>query len=173
MGAAEPPASHDRLDGAVLHARGLRELYLLCLAVGFVGLGLVVAFEDFRDPFTIFVFVTATLLGAYGLLDRRVKLSLSRDGIRYLRWGSTVIPWHEFSAYRLVRWRSNPYVQLVPRRPERVLQNFSWLGRLNNRCARLIGQPTFSVAVTPLAITDRQLEAMIGEYLPRARMPAP
>ncbi|MFQ5773128.1 MAG: hypothetical protein ACE5GS_01280 [Kiloniellaceae bacterium] len=161
-------SDEDRLPGAEFRARGLREVYLLCFVLGCGGLALAAVFEDFRTLFSIFLFVTVTLLGTVGLFDRRVKLSLSPDGIRYERWGRAVVPWHEFRAYRPVRWSRNPYLQLIPRQPARVLRHFSWLGKLNNRCARLIGQPPFSIAVTPLDIVDWQLEAVIRTYLPCA-----
>ncbi len=149
--------------------RGLRAVYAFVLALGCGGLALAAAFEDFRTPFMLFVFGVATLLGLVGVLDRRIKLELSSEGIRHARWGPNVIPWTEFSGFRATAWRNNVYLQLVPRHESYVLERFSALGRFNNRCARLIGQPTFSIAVTPLAITHQQLAAALDRHLPLLR----
>ena len=118
---------------------------------------LAAAFESFRAPFTLLLFVVVTLVGLTGILDRRVKLTLLGAGIRYARWGPRIVPWGEFSGYRLVTWRRNRYLQLVPRRPSELLDSFSWIGRLNNHCARLIGAPAFSIAVNPLEISEPEL----------------
>ncbi len=141
----------------MLEIRGKRRLFLLALAIGCAGLTLAAAFESFRAPFTLLLIVVVTLVGLTGVLDRRVKLTLSGAGIRYARWGPRIVPWGEFSGYRLVTWRRNRYLQLVPRRPSELLDSFSWIGRLNNHCARLIGAPAFSIAVNPLEISEPEL----------------
>ncbi len=149
-----------------LQIRGNRLMFLLVLAIGCVGLALAAAFETFQGPFSLFLFVVAALLGLTGVLDRRVKLSLSKTGIRYTRWGPEILPWVEFSGYRLVTWRRNPYLQLVPHRPSELLSSLSWIGRLNNRCARLIRAPYFSIAITPLDISESDLVDYAARFLP-------
>ena len=152
-----------------LQIRGNRRMFLLVLAIGCAGLALAVAFESFRGPFSLFLFVVAALLGLTGVLDRRVKLSLSTAGIRYARWGPRIVPWAEFSGYRLVTWRRNPYLQLVPHRPSELLSRLSWIGRLKNRCARLIRAPNFSIAITPLDISESDLVDYAARFLPKCR----
>jgi len=65
------------LEERELQIRGNRLMFLLVLAIGCAGLALAAAFEPFRGPFSLFLFVVAALLGLTGVLDRRVKLSLS------------------------------------------------------------------------------------------------
>lgn len=149
-----------------LEIRGQRRVFLLVFAIGCAGLGLAAAFELFRRPFALFAFVVATLLGLAGVLDRRVKLYLSSAGIRYGRWGANIIPWAEFSGYRLVTWQRNPHLQLFPHRPPELRDRFTWIGRLNNRGARLIGAPEFSIAITPLDISVSDLVHHVARYLP-------
>lgn len=156
-----------RTDGEV-RIRGLRTVFLLVLGIGLGGLALAAAFEIFRAPFALFVFVLATLLGLVGVLDRRVKLAISADGIRYGRWGPNVIPWIEFSGYRTATWRRNAYLQLGVRRPTQILERFSRVGRLNHFCARLLRMPAFGIAVTPLDVTPGQLERYVSRYLHRS-----
>jgi hypothetical protein len=119
-----------------------------------------------RTPYLIIVSGAALLLGVVGIFDRRIKLTVLDDGIRYAQWGSAVIPWQEFSAYRWAAWRRNPYLQLVPLQSIRVLNSFSLLGKLNHRLAGMIGVPEFSIAVTPLAVSEAQLADGISKYLP-------
>lgn len=152
-----------------IQVRALRSVYAFVLAVGLGGLALAAAFEDFRAPFMLFVFGTATLLGLVGVLDRRIKLELSAEGFRHARWGPNVIPRTEFSGFRATVWRNNVYLQLIPRHQSYVLERFSPLGRLNQRCARLVGQPTFSIAVTPLAVAEKHLVSALGRHLPLFR----
>lgn len=71
-----PSLTGDELPGAEFHARGLREIYWLSLALGLGGLALAAAIESFHTPFAILVFAVATRLGVAGLLDRRVKLTV-------------------------------------------------------------------------------------------------
>lgn len=136
--------------------------------IGCIGLVLAKLFEVFRSPYLIFVSIAALLLGAASTFDRRIKLALLDDGIRYAQWGPVVVPWQEFSAYRRASWRRNPYLQLMPCRPSRILDSFSLLGKLNHRLARIVGVPVFSIAVTPLEITETELEELISQYLPKA-----
>lgn len=167
MATAETPP--DGMTGSekwLLEIRGRRRLFLLALAIGCAGLALAAASESFREPFTLFLVAVATLLGLAGLLDRRVKLTLSGAGIRYARWGPRTVSWHEFSGYRLVSWRRNRYLQLLPRRPSQLYHGFSWIGRLNDRCARLIGAPAFAIAVAPLEISEPELVDRAKRHLP-------
>ena len=135
------------------------------LAIGCVGLVLAAGIEWFREPYSVFVFLTATLVGAQGVFDRRPKLSISPRGIRYARWGGAAVPWEEFAGYRWVSWRNLPHLQLIPHRASQLAQNFSMLGRLEQFCARLLRAPSFAIAVTPLEIDEVALEDEVRKYL--------
>jgi len=111
-------------------------------------------------------FRAAVLLVAVGIFDRRIKLALLDVGVRYAQWGSAVVPWQEFSAYRWATWRRSPYLQLVPRQTSRTLDSYSLFGKLNHRLARIIGAPEFGIAVTALDISDAELAERISQYLP-------
>ena len=118
-----------------------------------------------RRAYSILVFSTAFLVGAAGLLDRRARLALSPEGIRYLRWGRSVIPWQEFRGYRWTSWRGQPYLQLLPHRPAELTKRLSTLGRFEHFCARLLRAPLFAIAVVPLAASNDALEAGIGRFV--------
>jgi hypothetical protein len=135
------------------------------LTIGSLGLVLTVATQLFRTPYSILVFAAALLLGAAGLLDRRARLTLSPAGIRYLRWGRSMIPWQEFRGYRWASWRGQPHLQLLPHRPAELTQGFSPLGRFEHFCARLLRAPSFAIAVAPLAATNDALEAAVGRFV--------
>ena len=124
-----------------------------------------------RAPYLLIVSGVALLLGTVGMFDRRIKLTVLDDGICYAQWGSEVIPWQEFSAYRWATWRQSPYLQLVPLQSLRVLHRFSLLGKLNHRLAGIIGVPEFGIAVTPLAVSEAQLVEGISKFLPEAAEP--
>ena len=151
--------------GPLLEVHASRRVYRLVLAIGCAGLALAAGVEWFREPFAALVFLTATLVGALGLLDRRAKLSISPRGIRYARWGGAVVPWEEFAGYRRVSWRGLPHLQLIPRQPSQLAQHFSMLGRFEQFCARLLRAPSFAIAVTPLEIDEVALEDVVGKYL--------
>ncbi len=151
-----------------VYVRNSSKIFTIILVIGCIGLVLAILLQVFRSPYLIFASVTALLLGAVGVLDRRVKLTLLDGGIRYARWGPVVIPWQEFSAYRWTTWRRSPYLQLVPRQPSRTLDSYSLFGRLNHRLARIIGAPEFGIAVTALDISDAELAERISQYLPEA-----
>lgn len=148
-----------------VHARNSRKVFKINLAVGCIGLVLAIFFETFRSPYAIVVFVAAFLLGAAGIFDRRLKLTLLDVGVRYAQWGSVFVPWQEFSGYRWATWRNSPYLQLVPRQPTRTLNSFSLAGKLNQRLARIIGVSAFGVAVTPLDVSRSELEECVSRYL--------
>ena len=151
-----------------MYIGNLKKIFVVVFIIGCIGLSLAVVLQVLRSPYLITVSIAAMLLGAIGILDRRVKLTLLDSGVRYAQWGPVVIPWAEFSAYRWVIWRKSPYLQLVPLHPSRVLESFSMLGKLNHRLAGMIGAPEFSIVVTPLAISDAQLAEGVAEYLPES-----
>ena len=148
-----------------MQIRGSRAVAGVVLAIGCLGVALAAATQLFRAPYLILVFTTAFLVGAAGLLDRRARLTLSPAGIRYLRWGRSVIPWQEFRGYRWASWRGQPHLQLLPHRPAELTQGFSPLGRFEHFCARLLRAPLFAIAVVPLAVTNDTLEAGIGRFV--------
>jgi len=145
-----------------------RRVGLLALALGATALSGGMAWEPLRSPFNLLLFATLALVGAWRALDRRVRLTTSADGIRYADWGHARIPWVEFSGYRWRRWRGNPYLQLVPRRPSELVAGFSAAGRLSHRTARLIRMPVFAIAVAPLQLSETELEGAVARYLPAA-----
>lgn len=148
-----------------VYIRNSRKVFHVALVVGCIGLVLAGLFEIFRAPYAIVVFIVAALVGAIGVFDRQVKLTLSNSGIRYTQWGPAVIPWYEFSVYRWETWRRDPYLQLVPRRPSQLVEHFSQVGKLNHRLARIVGIPVFSIAVTSLDISEWKLAEHISQYL--------
>lgn len=148
-----------------MKVRGSRAVAGVVLGIGCLGLALAATTQLFRAPTSILVFATAFLVGAASLLDRRARLTLSPAGIRYLRWGRSVIPWQEFRGYRWASWRGQPYLQLLPHRPAELTQAFSALGRFEHFCARLLRAPLFAIAVTPLAAANDALEAGIGRFV--------
>ncbi len=150
---------------AEVQIRASRGLGVLALAVGLLG-AVLVAIGFLRTP--VFLLAVAALLfsGLGLLLDRRVKLAISDEGIRYARWGPAIVPWHEFSGFRRTSWRQQPHLELVPRRPTELVESFSAYGKLNHLSYRLARMPPFSIAVTQLAIHDGELAALLARYLP-------
>ena len=130
-------------------------------------LAVVLVFESMRRPLLIVVLLALVLSGVLLLVDRRVKLVLSEAGIRYSRWGPSFVPWSEFAGYRWARWRSQPHLQLSPRRPSDLVAGFSPYGKLNHFCYRLLRMPQFSVAASQLEVDDSQLEESVARFLPQ------
>jgi hypothetical protein len=151
---------------AELEVRSSRAVGLFALALGGLGLLAAAAWEPLRSPLHLFVFAALTAVGAWRGLDRRVRLRVSAEGIRYADWGPAVIPWHEFSGYAWRTWRGSPYLQLVPRRPSELVATFSPLGRLSHAAARLVRMPAVAIAVTPLHVSARELESAVAGHLP-------
>jgi len=150
-----------------LEARSSRAVGLVLLAIGVLALGLATVWDPLRTPFRLSLVGIVGLLGAWRVLDRRVRLALSPQGIRYADWGPAVVPWEEFSGYVWTRWRQNPYLQLIPRRPSELVATFSPLGRLGHLGARWLRMPRFSIAVTPLGVSQAALDAAVARHLPR------
>lgn len=146
--------------------RKSRRVGVLALAIGVLGLPVVLVLESARRPMFIVVVLALVLSGVFPLVDRRVKLGLSQAGIRYSRWGPSVVPWHEFAGYRWARWRKQPHLQLSPRRPSELVAGFSSYGKLNHLCYRLLRMPQFSIAAIQLEVRDSQLEELVARYLP-------
>jgi hypothetical protein len=149
-----------------IEVRSSRTVGLIAFVIGGLGLALAAVWGPLRTPYPLFVFTIAVLVGAWRLLDRRVRLTVSDGGIRYADWGPTLIPWREFSGYAWTIWRNNPYLQLTPRRPSQLVERFSPLGKLNHHLGRIVGIPGFSIAVTPLEIPGSVLAAHIALFLP-------
>lgn len=150
-----------------LAARSSRAVGLVLLAVGGLALALAALWDPLRTPFRLSLVGIVVLLGAWRLLDRRVRLAITPDGIRYADWGPAVVPWQEFSGYTWIRWRQNPYLQLQPRRPSELVATFSPLGRLGHLGARWLRMPPFTIAVTPLDLSQAALEKAVARHLPR------
>ena len=146
--------------------RKARAVGVLALAFGVLGLGVVLVFESARRPLFIVVVLALVFSGVFPLVDRRVKLGFSEAGIRYSRWGPSVVPWHEFAGYRWAKWRHQPHLQLLPRRPSELVAGFSSYGKLNHFCYRLLRMPQFSIAATQLEVRDSRLEELVARYLP-------
>ncbi len=140
---------------------------VFALAAGGLGLAVVLVFESMRRPLLIVALLALILSAVLLLVDRRVKLAFSEAGIRYSRWGPSVVPWHEFAGYRWAKWRHQPHLQLLPRRPTELVAGFSSYGKLNHFCYRLLRMPQFSVAASQLEVNDSQLEELVARYLPR------
>ena len=149
-----------------VYVRNSSKIFTMILVLGCIGLVLAIPFQLFRSAYLIFVSIAALLLGAVGICDRRIKLTLLDAGVRYAQWGPVVVPWHEFAAYRWTTWRTSSYLQLLPLRSSTLLQECSPVGRLNHRLARIIGAPVFSIAVTALDISSAELAERISHYLP-------
>lgn len=151
-----------------LEVRSSRAVGFVALAIGGLGLVLAVLWEPLRGPLPLAVFGVVILVGVWRVLDRRVRLSISPDGVRYADWGPALVPWEEFSGYGWTSWRQNPYLQLIPRRPSELVATFSWLGRFSHLAAGWIRMPRFAIAVTPLDLGEAALDAAVSRYLPRA-----
>ncbi len=154
-------------DRSRIEASNVPRVGYLAVATGILGLALAVLWEGFRTPSGIVFVATAFGAGMWRVLDRRVRLEMSADGIRYRDWGLGTFSWMEFQGFRLTTWRGNLVVQLVPRDADAVLSRFSRYGRLNQRIGRLGGFPTFGIHVAPLTVTPRQAVAVTGHYLSR------
>ncbi len=152
-------------QGAAINVYSSRAVAVLVLAIGVICLALAALWEPLRTPYALAVFVVAALVGAWMLFDPRVRLTISDEGIRYADWGPALVPWREFSGYVWTSWRHNPYLQLIPRRPSQLVERFSRVGRFNHHLGRLVGIPSFSIAVTPLEISERELTAHVAQYL--------
>lgn len=139
------------------------------LLIGVVGLVVSLTLSGTRITALPLVSAVAALLGLVGILDRRIKLELGDAGIRYERWCPEVILWSEFSGFRCVNSRSNSYLQLMPVRPAQLRERFTLSGKLNQRLAGLIGVPTFSIAITPLDITEEKLATVFAGHLTEMR----
>lgn len=150
---------------AEVQIRASRGLGAFALAIGLLG-AVLIAIGFVRAP--VFVLAVAALFfsGLGLVLDRRVKLAISEEGVRYARWGPSVVPWHEFSGFRRTVWRQQPHLQLVPRRPSELVASFSAYGKLNHSSYRVAGMPPFSIAVTQLDVHDGDLAALVARYLP-------
>ena len=146
--------------------RGSKGAGWVALAIGIGALAVVSAVDFLRTPVVVLPAIVATLSALALLLDRRVKLSLSPEGIRYSGWSRDRIPWEELSAYRLQRWRGQPYLQLVPRRPSELVGSFSPVGRLNHAAARLLRMPSFSIGISQLEVSESALAERIAVHLP-------
>lgn len=145
---------------------GNRKGALIALGVGLAGLLLVATVELMRSPFVIVLVAVAFLVGLVAALDRRAKLRISDEGVRWAEWGPVVVAWHEFSGYRWTRWRGQPHLQLVPRRPSELVASFSALGRLNHHSGRLVGMPPFAIRASRLAVSDAYLTELVSAHLP-------
>ncbi|MFQ5528227.1 MAG: hypothetical protein ACE5GX_18485 [Thermoanaerobaculia bacterium] len=145
--------------------RSSRRMGVFALGIGGLGLALV-AFGLLQTPLFIFAVGTLIFSGLLLLIDRRVKLVFSEAGIRYARWGPSVVPWHEFAGYRWVQWRHQSQLQLLPRRPSELVDGFSAYGKLNNFCYRLLRLPPFSIAAQQLEALNSELEEFVRRYLP-------
>ncbi len=146
--------------------RTSRRLGVFALGAGGIALAVILAVEFMRTPLLI-VAVLALIFSAILLLvDRRVKLAFSDAGIRYSRWRPSAVPWHEFAGYRWVKWRHQPHLQLLPRRPSELVAGFSPYGKFNHFCYGLLRMPPFSIAATQLEVHDSQLEELVARYLP-------
>lgn len=150
---------------AEVQIRASRRLGAIALAVGALGL-IVIAVDLVRTPVFLLAVGALFFSGLGLLLDRRVKLALSKAGIRYSRWGPSIVPWHEFSGYRWATWRQQPYLQLLPRRPTELVAGFSAYGKLNHFCYQVARMPPFSIAVAHLEINDGDLKGLVARYLP-------
>jgi hypothetical protein len=155
-----------------LEARSSRAVGFVLLAVGGLALAVAAVWDPLRTPLRLSLVAIVGLLGAWRLLDRRVRLAITPDGIRYADWGPALVPWQEFSGYAWTRWRQNPYLQLIPRRPSELVATFSALGRLGHLGARWLRMPRFSIAVTPLDVSHAALDEAVSRHLPRGT-PAP
>lgn len=156
---------------AVLEVRSSRAVGAVALGIGGLALGLAIVWEPLRTPFRLSLFGAAVLIGFWGLLDRRLRLSISAEGIRYADWGRRLVPWREFSAHAWTSWRRNPYLQLIPHRPSELARTFSPIGRFNHFAAGLMRMPLFAIAVTPLAVSEADLDKAVARHLPRAAPP--
>ncbi len=87
------------------------------------------------------------LFGLCFFLDRRAKLVLSAMGVQYAGWGARAIPWENFAGFRLVRWRGQSLVQLVPRQSDLLTERLSAFGRLNMFAQRFWRQPQFGIPI--------------------------
>jgi len=145
-----------------------RAVGLTALAIGGFGLVLAGVWEPIRSPYPLFAFTVVFFVGVWRILDRKVRLAISDEGIRYADWGPALVPWRELSGYPWKTWRRNPYLQLVPRRPSDLVARFSPVGRLNHWSARLIRMPCFAIAVTPLHVSEGDLEGAVARHLPPA-----
>ena len=157
------------VDGGAdyLIARNSRGAGLLLMAIGALGFLGAALWPPLSFPYALALFGVAALVGVWQYFDRRIKLELSPSGFRYAGWGTVKIPWREFSGFRWSSWRSNPYLQLYPRRPDHVLEQFSALGRINHSAGAMVRIPPFSVAVTPLDVAQGDIEYVLSKYLSR------
>lgn len=146
--------------------RGNRKGALITLGLGLAGLVLVAVLEPLRTPYVTIAVSLAFLVGLVAALDRRVKLAISDDGVRYAEWGRAVVPWHEFSGYRWTSWRGQPCLELAPRRPSELVAGFSAVGKLNHHAGRLVGMPPFAIRASRLAASDAALTKLVGAHLP-------
>jgi hypothetical protein len=157
----DPPTPEFRI-------RSSRAVGFVALAIGGAALALAVVWPPLRRPFWLVLFAIAILVGVWRILDRRVRLAISAEGIRYADWGRAVVPWEELSGYAWTSWRQNRYLQVIPRRPTQLVATFSPLGRLAHLFAGWIRMPRFAIAVTPLDIGEAALDAAISRHLPRS-----
>jgi hypothetical protein len=153
------------VEVVTIQVRNSRAVFKIVLLIGILGLAISYAIWGSRISALPIVSAVAAIVGLVGVLDRRIKLELGDAGIRYERWCSDVILWNEFSAFRHVSKGPNIHVQLVPVRPQDLLERFSLAGKLNQRLAGLTGAPAFSISVTGLDIEEKNLVDAISKYL--------
>lgn len=150
-----------------VRVRRSRKVAVLAALVGLAGLSVTLLVDFVRTPFVTVLCAVAILVGLFGMIDRRVKLRISEEGVRYSEWGPSVVPWLEFSGFRWATWRGQPYLQLLPRRTSELVAGFSKVGRINHRSQELLRIPRFSIAVNALDVKAERLEELVAEYLPQ------
>ncbi|MCP4203091.1 MAG: hypothetical protein GY769_14310 [bacterium] len=139
---------------------------VVAVVAGAAGLAVTLLVDFVRTPITTVLCAVAILVGLFGMIDRRIKLRISAEGLRYEDWGPSTIPWQEFSGYRWATWRGQPYLQLLPRRPTELVAGFSRVGKLNYHSGQWLRIPAFSISANPLDITTARLEALAARNLP-------
>lgn len=62
------------------------------------------------------------LVGLWVLLDRRVKLRVDADGIRYVGWGDIHVQWAEIAAVETRSFRGTEQICVIPRYPSQLVE---------------------------------------------------
>lgn len=114
----------------------------------------------------ILVFSTLGLLFLHRLYSKEPYLVISSHGVydnaSGIFSGAGQIEWSEIADVRLSKYHNLPCVELVPKNPERFLERFGWIERIN-RSSRL-GYPAVAIRGPLLPVEPAILAGQMREY---------
>jgi hypothetical protein len=118
-------------------------------------------FGGFYYPVLLGLAAVLALLFGARLLDRRVRLTVERDGFTYKPWGAASFAWREVESVRLVHDKFNWFVDVQPVAPEALSARLPMLERLSGTFLNST-RPRFSLDLTLLERDPQEIFASIS-----------